>query len=341
MDMAIETLTIKDFKSIKNLKLNCKKINVFIGEPNTGKSNILEAIGLVSHICYGNLSKFVRFETMIDLFYDRDLDDKISIGFDNCSLDIEFENGSFRGSFSYRQPQGNVANTSQLFQYNYSGGGQNERGKFGGYATILGAFKFYRFEKLGAFPQTYSDFLSPPNGSNLLHIILTKKEIRRTVSDLFKKFGYRVVFKPQEGKMEVQKDLEDIIVSIPYVLSSETLQRIVFYLAAIYSNTESIISFEEPEAHAFPYYTKYLAERIALDTAKNQYFIATHNPYFLISILEKTPKDEIATFITYLEDYQTKIKLLSENDIENALAMGSDLFFNIDQFFSKDSNRGH
>ncbi|MHA1431833.1 MAG: hypothetical protein ACTSRV_15795 [Candidatus Freyarchaeota archaeon] len=52
-----------------------------------------------------------------------------------------------------------------------------------------------------------------------------------------------------------------------------------------------MLVFEEPEAHAFPYYTKFLAEKIALDTS-NQYFISTHNPYFLLSILEKAPKDE-------------------------------------------------
>ena len=34
----IGTLEIKNFKSIRALRLDCKRINVFIGEPNTGKS---------------------------------------------------------------------------------------------------------------------------------------------------------------------------------------------------------------------------------------------------------------------------------------------------------------
>ena len=37
----IRTLEIKNFKSIKELRLDCRRINIFIGEPNTGKSNIL------------------------------------------------------------------------------------------------------------------------------------------------------------------------------------------------------------------------------------------------------------------------------------------------------------
>jgi AAA15 family ATPase/GTPase len=167
------------------------------------------------------------------------------------------------------------------------------------------------------------------------------KDLKKTISELFKKFGYRLVLNPADGKIEIQKDLEDIIVSVPYALSSETLQRMAFYLAAIHSNKEAILGFEEPEAHAFPYYTKYLAERIALDNANNQYFIATHNPYFLTSIMEKTPKNEIATFVTYFEDYQTKVKALSGKEIEHALAMGSDVFFNIDQFLEKDSDKGN
>ena len=41
----IKKLEIENFKSIKHLSLDCKRVNVFIGEPNAGKSNILEALG--------------------------------------------------------------------------------------------------------------------------------------------------------------------------------------------------------------------------------------------------------------------------------------------------------
>ena len=37
----IKNLTIQNFKSIKDLQLDCKRINLFIGEPNSGKSNLL------------------------------------------------------------------------------------------------------------------------------------------------------------------------------------------------------------------------------------------------------------------------------------------------------------
>jgi AAA15 family ATPase/GTPase len=44
----ITKLSIANFKSIRQLNIDCKKINLFIGEPNTGKSNILEALALLS-----------------------------------------------------------------------------------------------------------------------------------------------------------------------------------------------------------------------------------------------------------------------------------------------------
>jgi hypothetical protein len=53
------------------------------------------------------------------------------------------------------------------------------------------------------------------------------------------------------------------------------------------TNENSTLVMEEPEAHSFPFYTKYLGERTAKES-KNQLFIATHNPYLLTSILEKS-----------------------------------------------------
>ena len=42
----IGTLQIKNYKSINELYLSCSRINILIGEPNSGKSNILEALDL-------------------------------------------------------------------------------------------------------------------------------------------------------------------------------------------------------------------------------------------------------------------------------------------------------
>lgn len=321
-------LRISNFKSVKELTLECRRVNVFIGEPNTGKSNILEAIGLMSHLCQGsrNIGQFIRFETMIDLFYDHVLENPVEVEFGLNYLKMEFSNGTFVGTFRLGPADSPLAFRTQVFQYGY-GGGQSQL--MPQLSTQVTPFRFYRFNKKVSFQDPQAEFLMPPDGDNLLHVILTRKDLKKIFGEMFGAFGYRMVFKPPEGKIEIQKEFEDVIISFPYSLSSETLQRIAFYLAAIYSNKNCVISFEEPEAHAFPYYTKYLAERIAVDPNKNQYFIATHNPYFLVSLLEKTEKDDLSAFVTYLDHYQTKARELDDSQKQDILRMGSDVFFNL------------
>ena len=323
----IKDLEIKNFKSIKHLKLDCKRINLFIGEPNTGKSNILETLGLLSHMYYGELKNFVRFESMSNLFYDENLEDDVEVKFDENALRIEFENGTFKGIDNFKS----IGRERDVFSYNYAGHGGPPPSPME-YKFL----KFYKFEVRRDFPRQEADFLLPPSADNLLSIILTRKDIRKLVKQIFDASGLRVVLKPQERKIEVQKEIEDIIISHPYSLVSDTLQRIIFHLIAIETNKDSVIVFEEPESLAFPYYTKYLAERIALDKRNNQYFIATHNPYLLLSILEKAPKDEVGIFVTYFEDYQTKVKPLGEVSKKEILDAEIDAFFNIERFLEEE-----
>lgn len=93
----IKKLSIKNFKSIKDLEIDCSRINIFIGEPNTGKSNILEALGTASWCGYGGkLKNYVRFHGIQNLFYDDLLDHPVKIKIDKINLNILFENDSFK-----------------------------------------------------------------------------------------------------------------------------------------------------------------------------------------------------------------------------------------------------
>lgn len=319
----IKNLEVKNFKSIKHLKLDCKRVNVFIGKPNTGKSNILESVGIFS-MPYGNIKDFVRFENIANLFYDQDIEKKIEIKADDIYCEIIFENGKFIGKGGDKEGK----TFSFDFRYDY-------KSSLGEGYSGTSPIKFYKYEVLELFHRPESNFLLPPTGENLLSILLTNKSLRKVIADVFSEFGLRIVLKPQENKIDVQKEVEDVIISYPYSLVSDTLQRVVFYLAAIETNKDSVIIFEEPEAHAFPYYTKFLAERIALNKT-NQYFISTHNPYILLSVLEKTPKDDIGIFITYFEDYQTKVKPIAEEEMPKILDFEASIFFNLERFLGQE-----
>jgi hypothetical protein len=323
----IKILTINNFKSIKQLKLNCKRVNLFIGKPNVGKSNLLEAVGIFSlPYLYDDIKGILRFENMANLFYDQEVSEKIEITANGFSFGVKFQNGSFKAIYEDREKK-----NKGEWDFGYDG----KKISSGGYSSWdLPPFKAYKFMVKDSFFRAESDFLLPTKGENLLQILLTKKEIRKFVAGLFSEYGLKLVLKPQEHKMEVQKEIEDVIISYPYSLVSDTLQRVVFHFLAIETNKDSILIFEEPEAHAFPYYTKFLAERISLDSS-NQYFISTHNPYFLLSVLEKTPIEDVRIFITYFKDYQTKVKPLTEKEMPAVLDLDASVFFNLDRFLGE------
>lgn len=357
----IERLSIKNFKSIKDLEVDCRKINLFIGEPNTGKSNILEALGLLSWCGYRNteLKEYVRFQGIQNLFYD-DLTDRqsvIEIKSDtrDVSLEIEFVGDNFHFKTTSLEPSdifiakstkegfarsinkkerefhetGKQDRSKGVMELNYLGNLLSSSGDFSGLSSI----KSYRFVRQDKFPESNPSFLMPPHGSNMFAVVRGNKDSRETMVRFLKDYGFRPVLKPMERIFEFQKQIDEMIFTYPYILLSDTLQRMIFYEIAMESNKDSTLIFEEPESHAFPYYTKYLGERIGFDET-NQYFIATHNPYLLLSILEKAKKDSVNIFITYWKDYQTKVKCLNDDEVSEL--MDYDPFFNLDSFIEEE-----
>ena len=321
----ITKLRVSNFKSIRQLDIECKKVNLFIGEPNTGKSNILESLALLSWSARlnQNLVDYIRFQTIQHLFYDQVIDHEIRIslslstGKPETSLSVHF----VKDHFEIRAP-GSVAIIN--YQGHCTGGAPHSR---------TGDIKFFRFKNLNQYPDSTPGSLIPPDGMNMFSVVLGSESLRETMKEFFKKYGLRLVLRPQERLFELQKQTDDLVFSIPYSLSSDTLRRIIFYTVAIESNKDSVLVFEEPESNSFPYYTKYLGERIALDET-NQFFIATHNPYLLSAIIEKSRKEDVQVFITYFKDFQTHVKPLTENQLSEL--MEADPFFNIEHFIEEE-----
>jgi len=139
------------------------------------------------------------------------------------------------------------------------------------------------------------------------------------------------VLKPTEKRIEFMKEKDNVIYSLPYYLASDTIQRMVLHHTAMITNHNAAILLEEPESHAFPFYTKILAETISRNI-KNQFFLTTHNPYFLLTLIEKTPVTDLAVFLVEMKDYQTKAILLTERDLQEFLDKDIDIFFNLGSF---------
>ena len=388
MKNAITTLRIQNFKSIKDVELKPRRVNIIIGEPNVGKSNILEAMSLLGGMFFDE-DKFmagqIRYEAIRNLFYDNDWSQEVVVTGEGVGstrirkrqeqAEVAFGNGQERAVPPTLPP------SAALLGGGFAGMMEEARAKYGealktlnGPATGVGDdnstvnfeslnqlhelvnkdgstsntvlsspqptvhVKKYAFQKQAAHGKSYhNSFLRPPFGDNLLEVIQSGTSIfRKEIAAFFTPAGLSLSLRPEEQKLEIQKNVDGVITSIPYSLIADTLQRLIFYLAAIESNSDSVLLFEEPEAHSHPEYVAQLARRMVASRT-NQFFVATHSPYLVTEILEEMLTDdelapELAMFVAYYEDYQTKVRQLEDDEVRAIRADGLDVFYNMARF---------
>ena len=308
---------IQNFKSIKDLSFTAKRVNVFIGEPNTGKSNIIEALAFFSEGLGSAFKEILRFKATAELFFDQKVTNELVVEAGPWRMNLRYANGTFKGSFSDRgQPRDGF--------YMKPGGLQDWRS--GPQTTI----RFYQFKPLEIFGNDQPGVLNPPYGDNLVAILYSNEALRQRIGAIIREKGFRLQLKPTEHELLIAKDVNEELYSYPWTSVSETLRRVAFLIAALETNKKSTLLLDEPESNTFPFYTKYLAERIALD-GSNQFLLTTHNPYLLSSIVEKTPAKDLAVFVTRMEKFETKVKPIPDKNLPELLELDSDAFFNLER----------
>jgi AAA15 family ATPase/GTPase len=349
----IKKLRIKNFKSIKDVELDCERINLFIGEPNVGKSNVLEAMSLLG-AGYGRISdkfvaEFIRYEEISDLFHFDNVQSPIEVV---CNLgaaclrhisninvyDLALGNEDILTEINSKKIFGEVdewmkekARLESLLPIPYyyiyfNADGGNIRTNFN---DVISPVKKYTFHPYSKEQNLFSLFLLPPFGRNIYSIVEKNQDLKRKIGKEFKKYGLDLVMDIRGKKFEIQRRDDDLSYKIPYTSMADTLQRYIFYMAAIQSNTNSIILLEEIESHSFPRYVQEYAQSM-IDSKDNQFFVTTHSPYLLNTIMSE--KSNIAIFLTTYEDFQTKVKRLDEDEISELLNHGLDVFYNLRAF---------
>jgi hypothetical protein len=189
--------------------------------------------------------------------------------------------------------------------------------------------KKFDFVKTEDFENRYPYYLLPANGKNLYTILQRNKSLRKEVCDLFKPYKLEFILKSHRPNFELHKKSEGISTSYPYTSIADTLQRYIFHLAAIKSNQNSVLLFEEPESHSHPAYVRRIAEMIINDNNNNQYFIATHSPYILNIIAEGIDSKHLNIYKVSYEKSQTKVDLVSEKEMRGLLNYGTDILFKV------------
>jgi AAA15 family ATPase/GTPase len=318
----IQKLSIQNFKSIKDLQLDCRRVNLFIGGPNVGKSNILEALACFALPITDEIKDLVRFNDLSNLLFDNDPSNEISLRIDETGLQISYDRG------------GNniVCNFSDDRQMRFFIDGKAMSGIS---SRVNYSIYPYFFKTAKKFTNKRLDFLMPPDGSNLFSILQTNKHLRTLVSEFITDRGFKLTFRLATSEIQISREAENLVIAYPFEVISDTLQRILFYVSAIEATPDNAsLIFEGPESNIFPYYTKLLAEKIA-SSAEKQYFITTHNPYFLQSIIEKTPIDDVLVNLVEMKNYQTYSTQLSQRATEEILNLASDVFLNLDKLIEE------
>jgi AAA15 family ATPase/GTPase len=333
---------IHNFKSIRDLRLeDCRRINLFLGYPNVGKSNVLEALSLFSvpYLEEGeNLNKLVRVENAVELFHSSSVENigAINTNLKNVKLLLSpFYPTNPKISF-FKNGEGTDYNLDKRMKllngtHYWSGDSENKGNNYN-----TSNIKRYSFQTNNQWQSNGDSQLLPPFGENIIDVLSYNKDVsdvKKWMKQELKKYGLELVLDKTDNSIKVQKRLgEDEVFSLPYSFIADTLQRLIFYKTAIASNKNSVLLFEEPEAHAFPPYIQTMMQDI-IDAESNQFFIVTHSPLVVNAFLEyeKLRKETSIYLFDYKND-KTTAKRLSDEEIELAYEYGDDLFFNIESF---------
>lgn len=326
----IEKVHIQNFKTLKDLTFSCTRMNLFIGDTSTGKTNILEALTFFSRGALKNDNMFdqrlIRYEKPEDLFPMHDLSEPMVVDIGSLKMGMFYQRGMFNIEvFEHKSPRSKPMLLAQS--------GMDATGRLLNSPNLMFNTRIRRYEYSADVQFGHNAFkeLEPPYGHNLPGLLAANKKLRTDINNLLEPTGMRLKVNLTDNAVKVVRTVdEDVEEQLPYRSVSDTLKRYLFLYTVLNTHKGYTLLLDEPEQNSFPFYVKHTGEMMGLDT-DNQYFITTHNEYLFRSIVEKTPKKDLSVFITHNgPDGNTRLKRLAPVELAKLLDM--DVFFNLDRF---------
>ena len=316
----IKSVSIKNFKSVKSVTLSdCRRINVLIGRPNVGKSNVLEALALFDvpymvNTSNRSLKNLVRVENTADLFHN---------GISTMPVEVFAGNNSLMVSRSSNNGLSvDISVQGEVSKYSFSQSLALSTKKD---PTVLPGILAYFFPKQFIPESSNVGFLLPPSGSNLMETVANLPSLKSSLAELFHGYGLKMMFDSGSQEIKAMRENGLDMFLVPFSSLADSLQRLIFYKAAIESNSGKVICFEEPEAHTFPPYISNVVNDIIAGES-NQFFITTHSPYVMGSLLESAG-DDLAVYVVDMENNETVIRRLTDSQLQEAYDNGMDMFY--------------
>jgi predicted ATPase len=313
----IKTLTVENYKSLKNLRIPLNPLTVLVGPNAAGKSNILDCLAFIADvirdgtirnalvtrggfgdIVWGgdpNRSVEISLAGRLDTGKNKLFEYSINIGGPN--LIIQEESGFLPGSkdekFTFHRDgntlkyndstssvsDGMVISISQLSEAN------TLREKI-----INWSFFDFQLSQMKSYQPVAKQTRLNSDGSNVatvLHWIHSEEpEVFHRVEELLKVAIPEVdrLLSPltPNGRTYIAWRETNFTNRIPAWNMSEGSVRLVAVLVALLApEPPSLVTFENPEVHLHPLQMEYLADILKEASQRTQILITTHSPYLL------------------------------------------------------------
>lgn len=316
-------IEIRNFKSIRDFSVDFKKILLVIGEPNTGKTNVLDALTLLGK----PVDPFVtRCRYLLDAQPDGSFGYSFHVQLDSTYLRSESDGTTFKIFSATNEHSVNEALFTGLFTDNHNmpiaNNPQILRFEFDTVKSVQGG--------VHASSGSNHFVVNTPYGSNIPLIYANNQDFRDIANSIVSNYNISLLYRAADRSLEIMTSKHGITATFPWSSLSETLRRRVFYSCILSTVKDSVILLDEPDIKSFAPHVKQLAEDIVKSRNNNRFVITAHDSVFIESIIESAAVGDVTLVVALHGNDGPEFTTLTGNQLQEVLNYAGSIPFNLE-----------